>query len=1434
MNKRIQIGVASAYLLAPAMLVVLFAGSVLATDGTWFKDDGNCTWSTTGYWVRGTIPDEGLATFWSCPAQMNIDIPSVTLTGLLRSGNRATTFTNEVNGLTFTGETPFLINSASQMTMKGPLVGTGANRLEIGGNGGMKFENLASNFGEVAVVDGTVTLPATSGTILSHGNVTVGDGEIRVSPALAAGETADLTMCDDEGSRFVCGPGFGRLTLNHGAGAGVTLTLPSIAISNGALCVNSGTSLAALGEADKLLVADPPEVVNGMVSPGIALYDVTSTMTGANKGSFFATYDAEKGLVPATDPVAWDVAADQSAAIVRLADSATVETPKSVYAMYWDLANNRKLTLGSDLKILSGGLIANVASDADLSGASIDGEGAIDFGDKQGVLRGSAVGNSAHRTISVALNAPIKGSKGLVFSGTPAVLNGNYVGIYSYSMNVPAAWTGPTVIANGAKLTISDAVGAQTFPAGGDVHVIGGDHRGGASIRITNSATFDQNFVISGSGVSGRGNNNTGPFHIGGGNVTLTFNGTTRFRDIVYFAHDSNGYVMKFVGKVSGAGLLDMRRGVLEFAGENDYKGSIMASSGDGTIVVSGSGSLGSADVSITKGAFKLNNLNGQTLANNITCTGTLTIDGGRVALTGRVTSAKTIIKNGAVVEIGDNVDLGQVTFQNGSKVMPASGSTRARVEIGGDGAADIDLQNGLSGESDVLLVKSGTNTVTVNRNCALGGNLLISEGVLKLAPGLLATASFWLDASRADTVTASENQATVWRSANGNGRVFTYATADKGVPGTYPGPQMNGLDTMHFDHTDSTYTWFVCDTTVDIRSIYTCMKPYFYDPETPVTLSPWGWYGKGNPEYGLRWATYSTWHDLGFSSSKKRVNGGKTSVPAKPDGVPLIIGQFQADDSPEPKTMQPSIGGYQTWSRVANAYNGDIGEVIAFDHEITEDEKKAVEQYLSAKWGVYDAAGLWPEVDTSCLNGGPVLADTARVALVDGAVLDLNGADQTVAALTGAGLITNSSAKAATLIVTGTCDFTGVIAANVKLVATGVVRGEVNGELVANGGTVTLADGEYAPPSDGRLWWFDASEVTDVSGTANTAGSIRTNGSGRVTYWYSKGDAGTYFSSYGNGGGAEKYAQYFEAAEGVRAGLYMNAQVGMVCNKANTPHTIAVVYEFDASFSSSSYFFCGYGFGDAAMRVYSGRALENEFNFFSKAAFSNYGDHIYVNGKRIEIDGSTSVTLPQATVCCYIGTRDPSHTDTNWVDRKFCIGSSCWSKGTYGTKVCEAICYDRLLTDDECRALNTYLVNKWNGKTAPKAKVGSGAALGVVDGGTLDVSAASSAGAAKLVAGKDGGSVVGDLVVGGFEYDAGGADSVVPLAVDGALTIAEDASFTVTGLENLERTVWKLLTAESSTGRFGEFTADPGKWVFSAGSTSWGLCVGGMVLIFR
>lgn len=1413
-------------LLAVATAAVLPFASAKAVDGIWTKSNGSASWSNTGFWLRGVVPDGGRATFLSCPEVMNIDCASVALDGLLVRG-RTMTCTNTAHGIRLTGAPASLINENSTLTMRGPLAGTGANRLEIGGSGGMVFENLASDFGEVAVVDGPVALTAKAGTVLSHGTVSVGGGEIRVAPSLAAGETADLAMCDGAGSRFICGPGLGRLALDHGAGAGVTLAVPALDVRNGALLVYCASSLSALGEADRLLIAQPPAVENGMVTPALALYDDASTLAGAHRGTLFASYDAARGVVPAAAPVPWSDADDQRAAIVRLSAAATVAAPKSVWALYWDAADGRALTLNADLKILSGGLIVNVPSDETVTGMTIDGTGALDFGERQGVLRGPGMAATGHRSVDIAVKAPITGTQGIVFSG-PAMPSRPCRGTCSYTLARPAAWTGPTVVACGARLVIGESLGAQAFPAGGDVYLMGGTC-GGGSIRLTASTAFDQNFVIAGSGNGYPGDGNTGPFYIGGGNVTLTFNGATRFQDVVYFSHDNPRYVMRFNGKVTGAGCIAMNCGVLEFAGANDYRGEIAVTSAGGALAVSGDGTLGAARVVVEKGALTIRNANGQTLANDIASTGTLTIDGGRVALTGRVTSEKTILDNGAVVEIGDDVDLGAVTFRGGAKVMAAPGAMRARVEIGGDGLSDVDLSTGLSGASTAALVKTGTNTVAVNPTCAFGGDLTVAEGTLRLEPGLLCTSVFWLDASRPDTVTAADGKATAWRSRTG--MLFTHETADGGVPGTYPGAKMNGLDTMRFDHAASSYTWFVAERFVDIRSIYICMRP-----QAPASgsISPWGWYGKGNPEYGLRWATWETWHDLGFAREKKRVNGGRTPIPATPDGVPLIIGQFNADDSAEPKTMRPSIGGYQTWGRTQNAYNGEIGEVIAFDHELSEDEKKAVEQYLSVKWGVYDAAGIWPEADGDMLEGGAVLAESAKVTLVADAVLDLNGATQTIAALAGAGLVTNSSPRAAVLTVTGPCDFTGVIAANVTLVASGTVRGEVDGELVVDGAALAFADGAYAPPDGGRLWWFDAAEVTDVSATAASAGSIQTNAHGRVLRWHAKGDAGTYFESTNLGGGAAQYARYVAAEEGVNPGLYLNASVGLCCNQANTPHTIAVMYEFDASFSAASYFFCGDGFGDAAMRFYSGQALEFDFNFRSKASFSNQGDVIYVNGARIVVDGATPVRLPQGAPCCFIGTRDPAHTDANWTNRRFCFGSSCWSKGLFGTKVCEAICYDRLLTDAECRALNAYLVNKWSGRRAPRAKLGPGAVLGVKGGGTLDLRAASPVRAAKLVSDAGGGALAGDLALDGFEYDARGAAAAAPLAVAGRLSIAEGAPFSAVNTANLPRRGWTLLSAEAADGRFRPAGLGAEHWLFRAGARFWGLAPCGLRILVR
>ena len=89
-------------LLAVATAAVLPFASAKAVDGIWTKSNGSASWSNTGFWLRGVVPDGGRATFLSCPEVMNIDCASVALDGLLVRG-RTMTCTNTAHGIRLTG-----------------------------------------------------------------------------------------------------------------------------------------------------------------------------------------------------------------------------------------------------------------------------------------------------------------------------------------------------------------------------------------------------------------------------------------------------------------------------------------------------------------------------------------------------------------------------------------------------------------------------------------------------------------------------------------------------------------------------------------------------------------------------------------------------------------------------------------------------------------------------------------------------------------------------------------------------------------------------------------------------------------------------------------------------------------------------------------------------------------------------------------------------------------------------------------------------------------------------------------------------------------------------------------------------------------------------------------------------------------------------------
>ena len=84
-------------------------------------------------------------------------------------------------------------------------------------------------------------------------------------------------------------------------------------------------------------------------------------------------------------------------------------------------------------------------------------------------------------------------------------------------------------------------------------------------------------------------------------------------------------------------------------------------------------------------------------------------------------------------------------------------------------------------------------------------------------------------------------------------------------------------------------------------------------------------------------------------------------------------------------------------------------GEVIIYNSLLTDAQRQAVEAYLMYKWFGTISPGF---------AGSNILPVTTPLTVASGATVDLNGASQQVASLSGAGRITNSSAVAATFTV--------------------------------------------------------------------------------------------------------------------------------------------------------------------------------------------------------------------------------------------------------------------------------------------------------------------------------------------------------------------------------------------------------------------------------
>ena len=366
---------------------------------------------------------------------------------------------------------------------------------------------------------------------------------------------------------------------------------------------------------------------------------------------------------------------------------------------------------------------------------------------------------------------------------------------------------------------------------------------------------------------------------------------------------------------------------------------------------------------------------------------------------------------------------------------------------------------NRLVGEGTV--VKSGSSTLTLADTTAFTGTVDVTAGTLTLAVPAAPLAPptntlFWVDASKPGTVdTDASGNVLAWRDATGNGR---YAAS---LTGRYP--TLRGND-------------FVGRPVVD-------MGPY-----GTSTSGSMLWNQQLTGMKSIVWV-------LGSQASGGYLLGATNGTPfhrgPPPEGGQITVATFSPRNYMLSSTWSANIptaaytngvlvntetaglsGGYQvlfmTWNSgtfadgfafdrtaFADRYGGQrLAEFIAYDRVLTDSERLATDAYLNQKWFGQATAGYSrPATQTG-------------VILREGAVLAMNGTEQSVTSLSGVGTVSNG-----TLVVTATLS-----------------------PGLATGACVTLAVKGGLTLANGMTYELDCTRtncaVVTVSGALNVAGS--------------------------------------------------------------------------------------------------------------------------------------------------------------------------------------------------------------------------------------------------------------------------------------------------------------------------------------------------------
>ena len=1036
-------------------------------------------------------------------------------------------FTMIGNDIKLVGDNPYLTgehkpDAMRPLTIALALKGEGNSTLTMDGTLMVNFAVPVADFAAFRFIDGLIAVTNSTGTIVANAPIEFSK-RIDVLPNAAEGGHAELTL--GNGAVTVLGDA-AAIRIDRGGNDTLTLNLDSLVLRPDAtLAFTLVNGISELGEKIKIKCANPPAcAVDGKIDFRIIARDASVDHNPLS----FLTYDIEKGFVP--------VSGD---GIARISESGNVTASTNVPALVID--NHSSVTNGNGVVITVGDGINPAAvilnSKANASGYPQLRGGAIDFGTSHGIIYKSAKSGTG-----TDITTELRGQNGISFVSKQDAQLSPYVRFYK----TDAKWTGATRITGLRYWLDGGSLMTRPFPDGGDVYVTGGrSERSGqiyfyCSYNNTNHdakffPSLNQHFHVSGYGCQA-GDQDGVLFFVAchvlfDGRITLE--GDSLF-NIFERDHPSNRLYpskLEFNAPIEGVGDLDIRVSNLDVAsGIGNYRGSTVifnaANTLDGDMVfgrgfefvMNTNGTFGSGAVSFDGNTVRFKQGGAYTVDNAVSGTGNVKLEGfAGLSLLGESEFASLEMPYfGARLNIGANVNLGSVTACPGTEIAVVAEDAQLCV-TGGVINGALTGENGMG----VSLVKRGEGELKLGGELSGLSSLKIEEGTVKISRSVFDdpdAIEYWLDATDSSTLTLDESGAVVnWASKAGKDVNFS-VPANRSAP-AYRTAAVNGLNALLFTNgvrrvdernlVAENPTRLVADRETVQRTLFIVNVPLPFDSQASKFGGLFGRLGYDHGirmDYGDCWCIPMSKDDsvyypmLGYAyiDGEKKVAATQNKA-YWTMGATQVAAFFHPYHGKAPDTFVSSIGGYRTDVIATGGtngaklfpvdYNGYIAEVIAFNRMLSEDEILEVSDYLGRKWkGNAYVAKRSAEVECKDLS----------VEHFGRGRLDLGGRNFVVGSLSGFGEIVNSADGNATLTVTGRCDFTGKIAANVKLAAAGgslAIDPAQTADIVVGNDEITLSPYDYQVPDEGLLYWLDASRTS----------TLTLDGSGCVTNWQSR-----------------------------------------------------------------------------------------------------------------------------------------------------------------------------------------------------------------------------------------------------------------------------------------------------------------------------------------